>query len=122
MGIAANEDGAVVFAEYGTGRVHVAQGGEVRMIAEGLDRPMGVAVDGHTAYVAEAGAGRVVSLRQGRPVETVVDGLGRPEGICLSGGKLYIVDTAAKTLVEADPASGAPIPRPRSAGRRAAGA
>ena len=107
MGIGANAEGAVVFAEYGAGRVHVAMGGEVRMIADGLDRPMGVAVDGHIAYVAEAGAGRVVSLRQGRPVETAVDGLGRPEGICLSGGKLYIVDTAAKALIEADPASGA---------------
>ncbi len=107
MGIAANNAGAVVFAEYGTGHVHAAQGGEVRMIAEGLDRPMGVAVDGDTAYVAEAGAGRVVSLRQGRAVETVIDDLGRPEGICLSGGKLFIVDTAAKALVEADPATGA---------------
>jgi sugar lactone lactonase YvrE len=107
MGIAVNAEGAVVFAEYGTGLVHVAQGGDVRMIADGLDRPMGVAVDGDTAYVAEAGAGRVVSLRQGHPVETVIDGLGRPEGLCLSGGKLYIVDTDAKSLIEADPSSGA---------------
>ena len=106
IGIAANDAGAVVFAEYGTGRVHVADGGETRAIAETLDRPMGVAVDGHTAFVAEAGAGRIVSLRQGRPVETVIDGLGRPEGICLSGGRLYVIDTAAKSLVEVDPASG----------------
>jgi sugar lactone lactonase YvrE len=107
MGVAANARGAVVFAEYGTGRVHVAEGEEVREIANGLDKPMGVAVDGDTAYVAEAGAGRIVRLRQGSPAETVVDGLSRPEGICLSGGKLYIVDTLAKTLTEADPDSGA---------------
>ena len=106
MGVASASGGRVVFAEYGTGRVHVAEGGETRMIAEDLDGPMGIAVDGETAYVAESGAGRVVSLRRGRPVETVVEGLGRPEGIVFSNGKLTIVDTAAKTLIEADPASG----------------
>jgi sugar lactone lactonase YvrE len=97
---------AVVFAEYGTGSVYLADGGEVRDIAVGLDKPMGVAVDGDTVFVAEAGAGRVVALRKGSPVYTVVDGLGRPEGLCYNGGKLYIVDTAAKSLIEADPASG----------------
>jgi sugar lactone lactonase YvrE len=107
MGVAVNGAGAIVFAEYGTGAVHVADGGDVREIATGLDKPMGVAVQDHTAYVAEAGAGRVVMLRQGSPVTTVIDGLGRPEGIALSGGKLYIVDTEAKSLIEADPISGA---------------
>jgi sugar lactone lactonase YvrE len=107
IGVAANSSGAIVFAEYGVGRVHLADGGTVREIANGLDRPMGVAVDGSAAYVAEAGAGRVVKLQQGSPVSTVVDGLGRPEGIALHGGKLFIVDTLAKKLIEADPASGA---------------
>jgi sugar lactone lactonase YvrE len=107
MGVAVNAAGAIVFAEYGTGRVHVARDGDVRDIATGLDRPMGVAVDGDTAYVAEAGAGRIVKLRQGSPVTTVIDGLGRPEGIALHGGKLYIVDTLAKTLIEADLSSSA---------------
>jgi sugar lactone lactonase YvrE len=106
MGIAVNAAGAIVFAEYGAGRVHVADGDDVREIANGLDKPMGVAVDGHTAYITEAGAGRVVRLQQGSPVETVVDGLSRPEGLALSGGKLYIVDTRAKTVIEADPATG----------------
>ncbi|MEY2926586.1 MAG: hypothetical protein RL367_1063 [Pseudomonadota bacterium] len=106
MGVATNAAGAIVFAEYATGKVYVADGSAVRVIATGLDRPMGVAVDGDTAYVAEAGAGRVVCLRKGSPVETVVDGLGRPEGITLSGGKLYIVDTLAKSLIEADPSTG----------------
>jgi sugar lactone lactonase YvrE len=106
MGIAVNSVGSIVFAEYGTGRVHVALGTEVQLIAQNLDKPMGVAVDGDTVYVAEAGVGRVVKLRQGSPVETVVDGLGRPEGLCLSKGKLYIVDTDTKALIEVDPKSG----------------
>ncbi len=109
MGIAANDRGAVVFAEMGAGRVHVAEGEEVRCIAEGLDQPMGVAVKADTVWVAEAGSGRIVRLRQGSPVDTVADGLGRPEGLCLSGGKLYAVDTLGKRLVEIDPDSGAVI-------------
>jgi sugar lactone lactonase YvrE len=107
MGIDSNAAGAIVFAEYGTGRVHVAQGEELRHIATGLDKPMGVAVDGDTAYVAESGAGKIVSLTQGRPVTTVAEGLGCPQGLCFSGGKLYVVDTHAKALIEIDPANGA---------------
>ena len=111
MGIAANDRGAVVFAEMGAGRVHVCDSSsgaeETRMIADGLDQPMGVAVDGDTAYVTEAGTGRIVRLRQGSPVDTVAEALGRPEGLCLSGGKLYAVDTLGKRLLEIDPDSGA---------------
>lgn len=106
MGIATNGS-AIVFAEYGAGRVHVADGAEVREIAHGLDKPMGVAVDGNTAYVTEAGAGRVVRLKQGSAAETVVDGLNHPEGIALHKGKLYIVDTGLKALIEVDISSGA---------------
>lgn len=106
MGVATTARGAVVFAEYGTGSVHVADGADVRTLATGLDKPMGVAVVGDTVYVAEAGAGRVVALG-GNGTEMLIDGLARPEGLCVSGGKLYIVDTLAKTLTEADPDSGA---------------
>ena len=105
MGIATSDNGAVVFAEMGSGRVHLVEGETVRPIAEGLDQPMGVAVQGHTAYVAEAGAGRIARLRQGSPVDTLAEGLGRPEGLCLCGGKLYAVDTAGKRLLEIDPES-----------------
>ena len=107
MGIAATDRGAVVFAEYGTGRVHLAEGDTVRHIAEGLDRPMGSAVQGNTVFVTEAGAGRIARLRQGSPVDTIAEGLGRPEGLCLSGGQLYAVDTVGKRLLEIDPESGA---------------
>lgn len=106
MGVATNGSGAVVFAEYGAGRVHVAEGGTVREIANGLDKPMGVAVDGHTAYVAEAGAGRIVRLRQGSPVESVAEGFGRPEGLCLFEGKLIVVDVEKKAVFAVDPDGG----------------
>ncbi len=100
MGLAVAPGGAVVVAEYGTGRVLSVAGGEVTELATGLDLPTGVAIgsDG-TVYVAEFGAGRVVSLSGGR-TETVIDGLSQPEGITIHDGKLYVVDTLTKDLTE----------------------
>jgi len=101
MGVASSGS-AIVFAEYGTGRVLSVDGGSVDELANGLDRPMGIATDDSgLVYVAEAGAGRVVKLTAGR-CETVLDGLARPEGVCISGGRLYVVDTIAKTLIACD--------------------
>ncbi|MBB5686781.1 SMP-30/gluconolactonase/LRE family protein [Sphingobium boeckii] len=107
MGVAVAPGGAIVFAEYGAGRVLSADKGAVEELANGLDKPMGVAVasDG-TVYVAEAGAGRVVKLAGGK-VEPVLEGLGRPEGLALSGGRLVTVDTAAKALIACDLSGGA---------------
>ncbi|KPF91839.1 gluconolaconase [Novosphingobium sp. AAP83] len=106
MGVAAFGN-AVIFAEYGTGRVLSAEGGAITELASGLDKPMGVAIgsDG-TIYVAEAGADRVVKLSGGKS-DTVLDGLHRTEGLCIQGGKLYAVDSVGKSLTECDLASGA---------------
>jgi sugar lactone lactonase YvrE len=98
---------AVVFAEHGTGRLLSVEGGNVSELATGLDRPMGVAVDGDGAiYVAERGAGRVVKIKGGKS-ETVLDGLQQPEGIAIAGSKLYAVDVLSKQLVQLDLGSGA---------------
>lgn len=99
MGVALAPGGAVIFAEYGSGRLLSVVDGQVETLADGLDRPMGVAVatDG-SCLVAEAGAGRVVRVTGGR-TDTVLDGLARPEGIAIAGDRLVVVDAAAKTLV-----------------------
>jgi sugar lactone lactonase YvrE len=101
-GIAAGSDGAVVFADQSTGRVHSAKAGKVEELASGLLQPCGVAVgsDG-TVYVSEFGGKRVVKLAGGR-AEAVVDDLKRPQGILERDGKLYIVDVLAKEVVEFD--------------------
>jgi sugar lactone lactonase YvrE len=106
MGVATTDGGAIVFAEYGAGKVHIADGADIRDIAVDLDKPMGVAVLGDTVFVAESGAGRIRMLRRGSAVETLVDGLGRPEGLCVSDGTLYTVDTVSKALLAIDPSSG----------------
>jgi len=102
MGVAVAPGGAVVFAEYGTGRIVSAENGDVVELAIGLDKPMGVAIaDNGTVYVAEAGAGRIVKLAGGK-AEPVLEGLERPEGLALAGGRLVTVDTLAKQLIACD--------------------
>ena len=106
MGLALAPGGAIVTAEYGTGKVLSVAGGQVETLVSGLDAPMGVAVSAQgTVYVAESGAGRVVSLAGGK-VDAVLDGLGTPEGIAIANGTLYAIDTKAKRLVALDLASG----------------
>lgn len=106
MGVDVAPGGAVVFAEYGTGRVLSAENGAVAELGAGLDKPMGVAIGTEgTCYVAEAGAGRIVKLARGK-AETVLDGLERPEGLAISGGRLVVVDTLAKALVSCDLSGG----------------
>lgn len=101
-GVDVAADGAVVFAELGTGRVLRLDGGAVETLADGLREPVGVALDPDGApLVSESGAGRVVRLSPGG-VDTVVDGLQRPHGIHVRDGRLYIVDSAAKELIEFD--------------------
>ena len=107
MGVALAADGAVVFAETGTGKVWSASNGNVEELASGLDGPMGVAVaaDG-TVFVAEGGAGRVVKLARGK-AEAVLDGLGEPHGLTIANGRLYAVDVRGKQLVSCDLSGGA---------------
>ena len=102
MGIAEGPGGEVAFADYETGRVMLAQKGQVLELAGGLDKPMGVAIaaDG-TVYVAESGAGRVSKLTGGK-TEAVIDGLGEPQGIAIGGGKLFVLDVATKQVIESD--------------------
>lgn len=106
MGVATTSRGAIVFAEMGTGSVHIADGAEVRLLASGLDAPMGIAVGADDAvYVCEAGAGRIVRLAGGR-TETVCEGLGAPQGLCCAEDTLYAVDVKSRSVVELDARGG----------------
>lgn len=106
MGLATTRRGAVAFAESGTGRLHLLEGGEARTLAGQLDGPSGVAVDDDDAvYVAESGAGRITRVTPGGK-ETVADCLGQPEGLAWNGGKLFAVDVALRALFMIDPATG----------------
>ncbi|WP_298198341.1 SMP-30/gluconolactonase/LRE family protein [Novosphingobium sp.] len=106
IGIARSDSGAIAFAEYGAGRVHLLEAGEARCLAQGLDRPMGLAIAGSEVLVAEAGAGRVVRIDAAGRAETVAEGLGQPEGLCLRQGQVWVVDTLGKRVLAIDPAQG----------------
>jgi sugar lactone lactonase YvrE len=104
-GVAVAPGGAVVAAEFGTGRVLSVGSGRVEVLASGLNQPLGVAFapDG-ACLVSEAGAGRIVAINGSGAsgVDTVVDGLDKPQGILVRDGRLYIVDAGTKTLVSVD--------------------
>jgi len=102
MGVAIATGGTILFAEYGTGRVHSVDAGGVSELAGGLHEPKGVAIgaDGR-CYVAESTAGRVAALSSGG-TDTVLDGLQKPEGIAVRGGRLYVLDIGARELYEHD--------------------
>ncbi len=103
-GVALAPGGAVIFVEKGRGRVHAIQSGNVETLADGLDQPSGVAVQGDLCLVAEEGAGRVVRLRNGA-AETVLDGLKAPQGIVLRGDDLFVLDVGYKELIQYNLAS-----------------
>lgn len=123
MAVQIAPNGAIVFAEYGTGRVHSLEGGTASVLASGLAQPKGVAIGADGAiYVSEAAGGRVVKLSGGR-AETVLDSLDKPEGIAVCGEKLFVLDIGTKELIEYDLsgktrqtiASGLPVGAPEGA-------
>ncbi len=99
-GIARADNGSLVVAEGGGGRVLAIHQGQVDTLARGLDEPMGVAItaDGDV-LVAESGAGRIVKVSAGKS-ETLFDDLNQPQGILVLEDRLYVVDTGAKALLE----------------------
>ena len=105
-GVAVAPNGAVIFAEQGTGRVLSLQSSNVETLASGLKQPSGVTIgaDG-SCFVSESAGGRVVKLSGGR-AETVLDGLQQPQGILARGESLYVLDAGLKELIEYDLASG----------------
>ena len=105
-GVAVAGDGAVAFAEKGTGRVHAWRSGAVEVLASDIEGPSGVAACTDGWLVAEEGAGRILKLAGGR-VETVLDSLRAPQGLLVRGDALYVVDAGAQELIECNLASGA---------------
>lgn len=107
MGIAAFPDGGLVFAEAGTGCIHLLDSAGASVLASGLDTPAGVAIDASgRVFVTESGAGRIVRLEGGKAL-TVIDGLELPEGLAEHDGRLYAIDVAARELMEVSPEDGA---------------
>jgi sugar lactone lactonase YvrE len=64
LGLAIADDSAVYVSEMASGQVSQinVNSGARRVVAQGLDRPQGIATDGSTVLVVEAGKGRLVRV------------------------------------------------------------
>jgi sugar lactone lactonase YvrE len=99
-GIAADGDRLHLTSQYGQVRTHDRATGTTRDRVSGLDQPLGVAVGpGGTLVVAEAGAGRVVTIGDDDTVMVVADGFGRPVDVAFDDdGRCYVSDEEDGTV------------------------
>lgn len=96
----------------------VPAGYEVSLYAEGLDEPrqLRLSPDG-VLFVAESGAGRVVTLEGGKP-RVFASGLNRPFGLAFKDGWVYVANT--DSVVRFKRAGGEPetvVPRLKTGAR-----
>ncbi len=105
-GVLARDDGSVVVAETGSGKVLLVTGQtERQLLADNLDQPMGLAENANgQIYVSEAGKGtiKIIDLVKGT-VTTWIEGLNGPEGIEFDhNGLLIVAETASRRVISID--------------------
>lgn len=99
-GIAVREDGALVVAETGAGRVVAIDDGDVlTVLVEGLEHPVDVALDEEQrCYVSDDRSGAVLRIDDGKAV-SIADGLAAPQGLVIRDGELFVVETGRRRLL-----------------------
>ncbi|MBB4683109.1 outer membrane protein assembly factor BamB family protein [Amycolatopsis jiangsuensis] len=106
VGVATREDGVLVVAEAGAGRiVAIDDTDAVTVLAEGFAAPVDVAFDGARCYVSDEAAGAVLRIEDGRGVP-VLTGLAAPQGLAVRDGELIVLETGRRRLLAADPGTG----------------
>jgi hypothetical protein len=112
LGVRLLPGGSALVAEFRTGRIlRVGPGPEsrTRLVAQGLEGPVGIVVaDATRGYVTEYLGGRVTEFRLDRfETRVVAKGLQRPEGLALLGdGRIAVAETGRRRLVAVEPAKG----------------
>ncbi|MGW0162706.1 SMP-30/gluconolactonase/LRE family protein [Mycobacterium sp. NPDC003323] len=103
-GVAVLPDGTPVVVEQGTGRVLAIRETATETLAEGLDTPVGLAVDidGHLLVSVLGAVLRVTPSG----TDVVVDDLVTPQGIAVRDTVLYIVDAGTKAVIAVDLSTG----------------
>ena len=109
LGLAIADDNAVYVSEMASGQVSQinVNSGARRVIAQGLDRPQGIATDGSAVLVVEAGKGRLLRVEADGAVEVIARDL--PVGlqnvpITLSGvavgggGTIYVTSDVENSI------------------------
>ncbi|MFC0542550.1 hypothetical protein [Kutzneria chonburiensis] len=104
VGIAVRDDGVLVVAETGAGRV-VAIDDTVTVLAEGFDEPVDVAFDAEQrCYVSDERRGVVYRLDE-QPVP-VAENLDAPQGLAVRDGSLLVVEAGRRRLLAVDLGTG----------------
>jgi sugar lactone lactonase YvrE len=98
-GITVEQDGSLIVAEGGAGRVlRIDETDAITVLAEGLARPSDVALDADgRCYVSDEQAGSVLRIADGA-TETVLSGLDRPQGLTVRGDELFVVEAGSRQL------------------------
>lgn len=105
LGIAVRDDGALVVAETGAGRV-IAIGADdtITVVADGFSEPVDVAFDaGWRCYVSDEQG--VYRIDGGRPVP-IAEGLAAPQGLAVRGDELFVVEAGRRRLLAIDLVTG----------------
>ena len=99
MGIAVRADGGLVVAESGAGRVLLVDADDaVTVLAEGLEQPVDLALDGEErCYVSDERRGAVFRVDDGKAV-LVAEGLGAPQGLAVRGDEVFVVEVEHRRL------------------------
>ncbi|WP_330353858.1 hypothetical protein [Streptomyces chartreusis] len=105
-GIVADGELLHLTSQFGQVQTYDPRDGTLRERADGLRRPLGIAVapDG-SLVVAESGAGRVVAVGEDDAIRVLADGLDRPADVAFDGeGRCHVSDEGAGAVlrIEAD--------------------
>ena len=100
-GIAVREDGVLVVAESGAGRV-IAIDDDVTVLADGFDEPVDVAFDAQNRCYVSAKHG--VYRLDGQPI---AENLDAPQGLAVRGDELFVVETGLRRLLAINLETGA---------------
>ena len=86
--------------------VSVSPGGKVETIAEGFERPVGVAAGSSgELFVTDEARGTLERLERGRRT-VVAEGLNHPQDLVMRAGRILLVEAGAGRVVSVDPEGG----------------
>ncbi len=88
-----------------------AAGGDVTVVASGLDAPSGVAVGGDGSVYVTAGASLLrFGSTTGTATSTLASGLSAPRGVAVIGSDVYVAEAGADRVVRVPASGGAATP------------
>jgi len=107
LGVAVASDGTAYVSDVKRGEIlRMDPAGSVSVMAAGLRRPSGLALDGMDLLIAEEGAGRVLRVTPAGARSVVAGGLRTPSWLARGhDGTLYI-SADAKSIIRRDPTTG----------------